>query len=131
METSKLESSLLIGLRSAFEGDVIPKNPYPVIIRSLNFTNLQRMIQTTFSEIIKYVTQNVTEKPSLYGISHIKARPFFFGLPHVLEWVDIEKLAHLRKSIIEVMPDYRGESNNCKVIYRQRNFVYSFALGKF
>ena len=92
-----LEVSLLTGLRAAFEGDIIPKNPYPTIIRSLNYNNLQKMVLGTFTELTKYITKNVTEKPGNYQLTTIKARPFFYGLPHVLEWVDVDKLDRPKK----------------------------------
>jgi len=115
MENTKLEQILTTALREVFEGDLIPKNPYPKLIRSLNLANIQKEVTNTFSKVVRYMVKNVTSEEGEYGITSVKSRLIFFGLKILLEWVDVDRLAALRKALLDFLPDYRNEVKNSKV----------------
>jgi len=115
LETTKFESIMTAAMRDVFEGDLIPKNPYPKLIRALNTSNTQKEVLRNFTEKIKYVTRNITQEEGPYGVTTIKARPLFYGLKHILEWVDVEKLTNLRKAVLDFLPDYKDEIRNTRV----------------
>ena len=116
LENTKFESIMTAAMRDVFEGDLIPKNPYPKLIRALNTSNTLKEVLRNFNEKVKYVTKNVTEPEGAFGITTIQARPLFFGLKHLLEWVDVEKLMNLRKAILDFLPDYKDEIRGTRVI---------------
>ena len=73
-------------MRTVFEGDLIPKNPYPICIRSLDAMNIQKESSLNFRNIIKFSKKNLTEIPKDYGITTTKIKSRFYGVHQLLEW---------------------------------------------
>ncbi len=117
LEKTKFESLMTNAFKEVFEGDLIPKNPYPKLIRALNTANAQKEVIQNFNEKVKFITKNITQEEGPYGITTIKARPLFYGLKHILEWVDVDRLANLRKALLDFLPDYKSEIEKTKVIF--------------
>jgi hypothetical protein len=115
MRNTKVENALIQAIRAALRGDLISKNPYIPMFRSLQGTNLQTEMVTNFEKIAKLFVQNPLEPEGNWGLTCVKGRQNLVGLPHVLEYIDVEKISILRKSILDFLPDMKNEVKGVKV----------------
>lgn len=71
LSKTKIESSLLIGLKLAIKGDFIPKNPYCNITRSLIASNLKNDLVSNFENLAKLFRKNPVAKEGPYKITSV------------------------------------------------------------
>ena len=61
-----MEGIILIALKSAIKGDLIPKNPYCAISRSLIASNLKNDLVQNFENLAKHFRKNAVPKSGPY-----------------------------------------------------------------
>lgn len=118
MQTHGIEKFLIIAIREAISEEFLPVNPFPAVIRSLKQsvwrTELDKNFKKLNEEFKKSPVSSAANIP--FNISLIKhPKCDIFGLSHILEWIDPERLLRLRKSIVEYLPDYRNQVTDGKV----------------
>eukprot|EP01017_Pseudomicrothorax_dubius_P019680 TRINITY_DN2161_c0_g2_i6.p1 TRINITY_DN2161_c0_g2~~TRINITY_DN2161_c0_g2_i6.p1 ORF type:complete len:704 (+),score=111.14 TRINITY_DN2161_c0_g2_i6:328-2439(+) len=86
------------------------------MVRSLKLSYCEREIIRNFDEISQRVGTNKIEDTGQFGISTIQGRPVAFGMSQIIQLIDVERFAALKKSLVPILPDYRNEVGNVKIL---------------
>ena len=117
LQNTKLESVLLIAFKSLFKQELLPKNPFFRLVRSLIVSNTQKEIIENFEKVITLFKKTPIKDQlnKQYEIVTIGEKKNIWGTPSLLEWVDPDRIEKLRFSLFEVLPDFQSMIGDMKV----------------
>lgn len=95
----------------------LPENPYPLFLERLRAIELKNFTQGIYSEeIIKKKLENElsAEDPSTHTV-HPRSSLDFFGLAHVIRWIDPPALTQLRSKVLNYANSEVNNEEGCHV----------------
>lgn len=116
LSKTKIEGMLLIALKSSIRGDLLAKNPYCSITRSLIASNLKNDLVSNFENLAKLFRKNPVAKEGAYKLTSVNfLNTKIYGLKHILELIDMPRFSLYFDAIDDLLPDYKSDSNNISI----------------
>ena len=116
LQKTRLETILLLAIKPLLKDQILPKNPYFKIIRSLKVSNSQKEIVDSFENIIqKFKVNNIPEGNREYSIVPLNEKKNIWGNYDLLEWVNQIRIERLYYSLIDILPEFDREGENYTV----------------
>ncbi|KAL4502433.1 hypothetical protein ABPG72_012020 [Tetrahymena utriculariae] len=114
LSKTKMEGILLNALKSTIKDDLIPKNPYCSMSRSLIASNLKSDLVANFENLAKLFRKNPVAKEGAYKLTSVSFQNTtkIYGLKHILELIDMPRFSLFFDAIDDLLPDYKIDSNN-------------------